>query len=38
MPVAVLVSVSCVISALAVLSARETYNVPMHRLGKPSFA
>ena len=35
MPVAVLVSASCIIAAISVLSARETYNVPMHLLGKP---
>ena len=35
MPVAVLVSASCIIATISVLSARETYNVPMHLLGKP---
>jgi MFS family permease len=34
MPVATLVSASCVIAAISVFSARETYNVPMHSLGK----
>ncbi|HEY3635662.1 MAG TPA: MFS transporter, partial [Caldimonas sp.] len=34
MPVAALVSGACIIAAISVLSARETYNVPMHRLGK----
>ncbi len=34
MPVAALVSGACLIAAISVLSARETYNVPMHRLGK----
>jgi MFS family permease len=38
MPVAALVSASCIIAAISVFSARETYNVPMHRLGLPSFA
>lgn len=33
MPVAVLVTVSCVIAAVSVLTARETYNVPMEQLG-----
>lgn len=38
MPVAVLVSVSCVAAAIAAFTARETYNVPMHRLGRPMAA
>jgi MFS family permease len=36
MPVAALVSGACIIAAISVLSARETYNVPMHQLGKLS--
>ncbi len=38
MPVAALVSVACIVAAISVFSARETYNVPMSRLGKPSLA
>jgi MFS family permease len=34
MPVAALVSVSCVLAAIAAFSARETYNVPMEDLGR----
>ena len=34
-PVAVLVSLSCIAAAISAFTARETYNVPMHRLGKP---
>jgi MFS family permease len=33
-PVAALVSAACVIAAISVFSARETYNVPMSQLGK----
>jgi MFS family permease len=34
MPVAGLVSVSCVLAAIAAYSARETYNLPMEELGR----
>ena len=34
MPVAAFVSAACVVSAISAFSARETYNVPMHQLGK----
>jgi MFS family permease len=34
MPVAALVSGACAIAAISVLTARETYNVPMEQLGK----
>ena len=34
MPVATFVSAACVVSAISAFSARETYNVPMHNLGK----
>ncbi|MDN8617640.1 MFS transporter [Variovorax ginsengisoli] len=34
MPVAALVTASCVIAAISILTARETYKVPMHELGK----
>ena len=34
MPVAALVTASCVIAAISILTARETYLVPMHELGK----
>ena len=34
MPVAIFVSAACVVSAISAFSARETYNVPMHDLGK----
>jgi MFS family permease len=34
MPVAGLVTVSCLISAAAIFTARETYRVPMNQLGK----
>jgi MFS family permease len=36
MPVATLVSGACVVAAISVLTARETYNVPMNQLGKLS--
>ncbi len=36
MPVAALVSASCIVAAISVFSARETYNVPMHQLGRLS--
>src|ERR671932_694154 len=35
-PVAVLVSLSCIAAAIAAFTARETYNVPLHRLGNPA--
>ena len=35
-PVAVLVSLSCIAAASSAFTARETYNVPLHRLGKPA--
>jgi MFS family permease len=38
MPVAALVSGACIVAAISVFSARETYNVPMNRLGKLSLA
>jgi MFS family permease len=38
MPVATLVTGSCLVAAISVLTARETYNVPMNRLGKLSYA
>jgi MFS family permease len=34
MPVAGFVSAACIVSAISAFSARETYNVPMNRLGK----
>ena len=34
MPVAALVTASCVIAAISIFTARETYLVPMHELGK----
>ncbi len=34
MPVAAFVSAACVVSAISAFSARETYDVPMNRLGK----
>ena len=34
MPVAMLVSAACIVAAISAFSARETYNVPMSRLGK----
>jgi MFS family permease len=34
MPVAALVTASCVIAAISIFTARETYQVPMHELGK----
>ena len=34
MPVAAFVTAACVVSAISAFSARETYNVPMHQLGK----
>jgi len=34
MPVAALVSVSCVIAAISAFTARETFNLPMEQLGK----
>ena len=34
MPVAAFVSAACVVSAISAFSARETFNVPMHQLGK----
>jgi hypothetical protein len=34
MPVAGLVSISCLIAAISCFTARETYNVPLDRLGK----
>ena len=34
MPVAALVTASCVIAAISIFTARETYKVPMHELGK----
>jgi MFS family permease len=34
MPVAAFVSAACVVSAISAFSARETYNLPMHQLGK----
>lgn len=36
MPVAVFTSVTAVIAALAIGTARETYRVPMHQLGAPA--
>ncbi len=38
MPVATLVTGACLVAAISVLTARETYNVPMNRLGKLSYA
>ena len=32
-PVAVLVAVACVVSAIAAATARDNYKVPMHELG-----
>jgi MFS family permease len=38
MPVAALVTGACLVAAISVLTARETYNVPMNRLGMLSVA
>jgi MFS family permease len=38
MPVAALVTGACLVAAISVFTARETYKVPMNRLGKLSFA
>jgi hypothetical protein len=35
-PVAMLVSLSCIAAAISAFTARETYNVPLHRLGNPA--
>jgi MFS family permease len=35
-PVAVLVSLSCLAAAISAFTARETYNVPLHQLGNPA--